>query len=115
MIRMVKLQQSDSNAPCRRQRYDLDSHEAEMIYPTFPPRMEKGSDSARLGVQRGQICTFVFVTNRTGESQVFRFGQATMLLGDDMVYFMGNQNGSFWNQAILATPSGAVIDLLSQR
>ena len=64
------------------QSHDMTSPELKMVFPTIATRMKQPDDSARQRVDSGEVGTFMLITERASQREVFERIICPMLLCD---------------------------------
>ena len=88
---------------------------SQMIRPSIPPGMEQRNDALGLGINSGDVRSFVSVAGETGEREIVERRSTTVLYGYDMIHFKGGVFERLRHLAVFAARGGSFPDLASQQ
>ena len=99
---IVEVQQTGGHTACRGERLNMAFDQAEMLAPGIAARMKQQHNAIRHRIQRAQVAAFEAIAIPTGETQVGQRSLPAVLLGKNMVDFVGKEAICLMNEAVFA-------------
>lgn len=91
LVIRVHVENSDGGAADWCAADNEDALPFEMVFPLVSPRMKQFGDLIGLGIDTGQVRSFMEVAINTGQGKIVGFIRATVLLGDDVLDVQDSQ------------------------